>query len=124
MADPVKWMGQNLWSQSVAGPLVKNYSGPHVKKPDGSQVTENQRLEQACRNFESVFVHYMLKEMRQTVPQNGLIKSGHAEHMYTGMLDSEIAQVISTQRGIGLASVLYEQLAAGSADDQEGSDKK
>jgi flagellar protein FlgJ len=116
MADPVKWEDHTARSHIVAGQRTKNVPG--------RQADQNCRLEEACRNFESVFVQYMLKEMRQTVPQNGLIGSGHAEQMYTGMLDSELAQVISMQRGIGLASVLYGQLAAGSADIQKGSDKK
>jgi peptidoglycan hydrolase FlgJ len=68
------------------------------------------KLEQACQDFESLFIHQMLEQMRKTVPEGGLFSGGKAEALYTSMLDSEVAKSISRQRGMGLASVLYRQL--------------
>jgi peptidoglycan hydrolase FlgJ len=68
-------------------------------------------LDQACRDFESLFVHYMLKEMRKTIPQDGPMNGGQGEQIYSEMLDSEMAKQISNRGGIGLASVIYSQAA-------------
>lgn len=68
------------------------------------------QIEKACRDFESLFIQHMLKQMRQTVPQNGLFSGGSAEQFYTSMLDGEVAKTISNQRGIGLAPALIRQL--------------
>jgi flagellar protein FlgJ len=54
----------------------------------------------------------MLKQMRQTVPQDGLFGGGQAEKMYTSMMDTEVAKQISQQRGLGLAPMMYQQMLA------------
>ncbi len=106
MADPVHSINSPSLSQNMTGPREK----------------QTKSLEEACRNFESIFVQYMLKEMRQTVPQNGLISGGRAEQMYTSLLDGEMAKAISTQRGMGLSAILYEQFSAGSTTGKKGSE--
>jgi flagellar protein FlgJ len=72
--------------------------------------TRDAQIEKACHDFESLFIQQMLKQMRQTVPQNGLFSGGSAEQLYTSMLDGEVAKTISNQRGIGLAPALIRQL--------------
>jgi len=67
-------------------------------------------LQKACSAFESLFIHYMLKEMRSTVNKSGLIDGGQAEEIYTSMLDSRMAEDISERGGIGLARILMQQL--------------
>lgn len=71
---------------------------------------DSERLKQACEDFESIFVDFMLKQMRQTVPQNDLFGGGSAEQLYTSMMDSELAKSISHQRGLGLADQMYRQM--------------
>jgi flagellar protein FlgJ len=71
---------------------------------------EQSRIEKACRDFESLFVHQMMKQMRRTVPQDGLFSGGNAEKMYSSMLDGEIAKTVTEHRGIGLAPALIRQM--------------
>ena len=71
---------------------------------------DSERLKQACEDFESIFVGFMLQQMRQTVPQNDLFGGGSAEQLYTSMMDSELAKSISHKRGLGLANQMYRQL--------------
>ena len=81
------------------------------------------KLEQACKDFESLFVSQMMQQMRKTVPQDGLLNGGRAEKIYTEMLDSEMAKSISNQRGIGLAAMMYRQLSAIAAEENSGEPK-
>ena len=81
-------------------------------KPSGEG---SEKLKQACEDFESIFVDFMLQQMRQTVPQSDLFGGGRAEQLYTSMMDSELAKSISRQRGLGLADQMYRQLMATSA---------
>ena len=67
-------------------------------------------LDKTCRDFEALFVGYMMKEMRKTIPDDGLFSGGRAEQMYTSMLDDETAKSISKHNGMGLAPMLYRQL--------------
>ena len=67
-------------------------------------------LENACQEMESIFLNFLLKEMRNTIAKSGFISGGTAENIYTGMLDAELSKVIAARGGIGLSKILYEQL--------------
>jgi len=85
-----------------------------VSMPAQPSFTANdpQRLEEACSELESLFIYYLLKEMRATVPKSGFINGGKTEEMYTSIFDLQLAKEIATERGIGISSILLEQLAA------------
>ncbi len=70
--------------------------------------TPDQALKAAAQQFESVFMNMMLKSMREATPQDGMMDNEQTR-MFTGMLDQQLAQSMST-RGIGLADMLVKQL--------------
>ena len=70
----------------------------------------NKQLKTLSQQFESIFVHQLLKSMRSTVQKTGLFDS-HATNMYESMQDEEIAKLMTEQKGIGLADVIYRDLA-------------
>ena len=80
---------------------------------NGQETGRQEDLQKACRDFESLFVNYMLQQMRQTVPQNSMFGGGQPEKIYTSMMDQEVAKEISRQRGMGLAPILYHQMVSG-----------
>lgn len=85
-------------------------SSPWQPSPEPAKVAENnQRLKQACCELESLFIYQLFKEMRATIPDSGLTKKGMAREIYTSMMDSQLAKEIS-ERGIGLSTVIYDQL--------------
>jgi flagellar protein FlgJ len=102
MSMPIGKLGNDIQPQSV----------PPAKSGDGQGAQRQKALKNACRDFESLFVDYLFKQMRRTVPQNGLFGGGQAEKMYTSMMDSEVAKEISRQRGLGLAPMMYRQMMA------------
>ena len=70
----------------------------------------NKQLKSLSKQFESIFVHQLLKSMRSTVQKTGLFDS-HATSMYESLHDEEIAKLMTEQKGIGLADVIYRDLA-------------
>jgi len=60
--------------------------------------------------MESLFINHLIQEMRSTVDKSGFISGGRAEEIFTAMLDVELSRKISAAGGIGLASILFEQL--------------
>ena len=71
---------------------------------------DDPRLKEACSELESLFVYYLIKEMRATIPKTGFIGGGKAEEIYTSMLDVQMAKDLSSKGGIGLSSMLLEQI--------------
>jgi Rod binding domain-containing protein len=65
---------------------------------------------QAAQGMESMFLNYMLKVMRDTVPKNEMDLESPATGIYRGMQDTEIAQRAAHAGGIGLADQIVAYL--------------
>ena len=74
---------------------------------------EDAEIMRAAREFESYFLQMMLKEMRKTVPRDGLFPKSRAEEIFEGMLDEETAKNAADAGGIGLAQLIYDQMTRG-----------
>lgn len=75
---------------------------------------EHERLRQAARDLEGVFVEQMFKAMRETVPDGGVVDGGSGEEMFTTLLDQRLSAAVPGGWERGLSEALYRQLAAGS----------
>lgn len=87
-------------------PIVAECLPTHHSSADN----DPQKLKQACSELESLFIYYLVKEMRATVPKSGLIGGGSAEENYTSMLDLQLSKDIAEKRGIGISTALFERL--------------
>lgn len=70
-------------------------------------------LEKACEQFESLLLGMMIREMRATVPESGLLPESMAETLFTGMLDEQYAGEMAENGGMGLAGMIFNQLKGG-----------
>nr|WP_236851756.1 glucosaminidase domain-containing protein [Candidatus Sodalis pierantonius] len=66
----------------------------------------SQGVADAARQVEGLFVDMMLKSMRATLPQEGLLTSAQTQ-LYTSLYDQQLAQDL-TARGVGLAQAALE----------------
>ncbi|HZJ83384.1 MAG TPA: rod-binding protein [Clostridia bacterium] len=75
---------------------------------------DDEALKQVCKDFESIFLSIMFKEMKKTLPEDGLIEKSAGtkifEDMYTEELSKEVA---NTYEGLGIADMLYNQFKNG-----------
>ena len=82
---------------------------PKVK--DTNLPEDPEKLMEVCKDFESIFLNMMLKQMRRTIPESDLVEKSFAREMYESMQDEELAKEMSRGQGIGLAQELYKQLS-------------
>jgi flagellar protein FlgJ len=69
------------------------------------------KLRKACRDFESIFLFNLFKEMRKTVPQSGLLPPAPGKETFQMMFDQKVAEDLTGRgEGIGLQKLMYEQL--------------
>lgn len=80
---------------------------PKFRKGNGR---DPQQLKEAAQQFEAVFIQQMFKEMRSTVPDDGLIPRGNADDTFTQMQDAEAAKIMAERGGIGLADLMLQEL--------------
>lgn len=72
---------------------------------------EDEKLMEACREFESVFLSILLKESK-AVPKAGQFEGVRAgQSAFSDMLADELGKEMARAGGIGLAEVLYNELA-------------
>ncbi|WP_244186084.1 flagellar assembly peptidoglycan hydrolase FlgJ [Xenorhabdus ishibashii] len=68
-----------------------------------------QGLRQVAQQLEGVFVQMMLKSMRSSLPQDGVLSSEQTR-FYTSLYDQQIAQDLS-QKGLGFADMIVKQFS-------------
>ncbi len=71
--------------------------------------TEEKKLREACRGFESAFLQKLMVQMRATVPKDGLLH-GPYEDQYLSMFDQALADKLAESGGVGLADMMFSQL--------------
>lgn len=97
-------------SMPLQKPAVKPLKGKVVRGP-GQQGDEAAQLKKAARDFESVFMAQVLKEMRETVQKEDLFHGGPGEDMFEGLLDEEISKRVAGQGSLGIGETLYRDLS-------------
>ena len=73
-----------------------------------SSLKNNQDLRNVAEQFESIFVHQMLKQARQSKLAEGVFSS-EAQDTFNNMLDVEYSQILSKKNNFGIAEALIKQ---------------
>ena len=92
MADPLPGVGASV-------PLAPG------SKPD----PELRKLQEATGQFEAYFLSLMMKEMRKSVPQGGLLGNGLGQDIYQSMFDDALGSAMAQRGGIGLSKAMLGQ---------------
>lgn len=72
--------------------------------------TQEDKLLQACRDFESFLLEQVFRQMRATVPRSGLTERSFSREIFEGWQDESFTREMARAGGIGLADQLYRQL--------------
>ncbi len=81
----------------------------------GDVAAEKQRLQKATKEFEAFFMYYMLKTMRQTIPENALAKDtpfagGMGKDTFTDLFDMEIGKKAQFGGHSSISELLYNSM--------------
>ena len=100
MLSPIGPLETSQVSTTQAGTTVRQVE----------QLAQRGDLLRASQAFESYFVSYMLKVMRETVPQGELTANKMGE-MYHSFYDEEIGKRIAQAGGFGLSDYVLASVA-------------
>jgi flagellar protein FlgJ len=79
--------------------------------------TDRAKLEEACRDFEAIFIKQMLDAMKNTVQKTNLFGRNMAEDIFEDMLYDEYAKEMSKSTDLGIAEMMYKQLSQNDTPD-------
>ena len=68
------------------------------------------KLEKVSKDFESIFIGYMLKTMRDAVPKSDFFGDSREQDIFGSMRDEEMSKNMAKAGGIGIAKIMVEQL--------------
>ncbi len=68
------------------------------------------KLKRASQEFESLFLSHLLKVMRKTIPESGLLEGGIGKGVFTDIVDQNLAVDLTKGEGLGLSSLLWQSL--------------
>jgi len=108
---------------------IKQLAAGQAESPSSPKAVDghSEKLRDAAQQFEALFVGYLLKNMRKTIPESKLFGSGLSGDLYRGMFDQKIAETVAGKGGIGLADNLIEYLQRNtnskSPEDSEQNDR-
>jgi flagellar protein FlgJ len=75
-------------------------------------------LRKKCQEFEAIFVRNLLKNMRATIPSDGVLEKNNDREIFEDLMDMEVASQIARKNELGIADLLFRQLYR-----PEGTDK-
>lgn len=96
-------------------------------KTENKNEIEKEKLQKACKDFESIFLQYLLKTMRPKVSDDNPFSGGKGEKMLRGLQNQALADEMAGSKNIGIADMLYKQMSKMFLDDESVSsnvDKK
>jgi Rod binding domain-containing protein len=96
---------QNIAGGARSAPITPGRRMPVI---DRSKV--DPRIREAGEGMEAMFLDYMMKVMRETVPKSDMDLESPASGIYRSMLDSETATRAAKTGGIGLADQIIAYL--------------
>ncbi|MDP7033129.1 MAG: rod-binding protein [Planctomycetota bacterium] len=85
---------------------------PNLGALENSQIPSGKKgLEKVAKEFESLFLSMMMKQMRQSVKKNELFSGGRGEEIFQPMLDQEFAAAGAQSQSLGIARLLVDQFS-------------
>lgn len=96
-------------TQGLQTGLVDSISRRGGASPDMQNV--DPKKWKIAQDFEAMFIHQMLKSMRNTVSEESISgEESSGRRIFTEMLDEEMSKRASRQGGLGLAELIYRHM--------------
>ncbi len=105
-----------LLSLKISNPQ-KQFAKPSEVKAKSFTAEEKQRLAKASVDFESMLTQMMIKSMTKTT-EGGLLGKGEGlgSDVFSSVFEGELAEYMSKNQSLGIASLLYEKMTGEKLD--------
>lgn len=77
---------------------------------------QKQALKKVSQEFEAIFIGQLLKAMRETIEESGLLGGGFGKSIYTELFDQEMSRNMAQRGALGISDLLYRNLAEKTPD--------
>jgi flagellar protein FlgJ len=118
-----------MQGSSIIGPLgqiptdilisSENRLEGKVRAAQSASVEKNKsELKKVAQEFEAIFIAQLLKVMRETIEESGLMDKGFGKSIYTELFDQETSLSMARRGALGISDLLYRNLSAAGTSDE------
>jgi murein DD-endopeptidase MepM/ murein hydrolase activator NlpD len=112
MSEPTLFQTINPLPTDVLTATANRFEGK-VRAAQGSAGDSRQsELKKVAQEFEAVFIAQLLKVMRETIEESGLMGGGFGKSIYTELFDQEVSLDMARRGTLGIADLLCRNLSA------------
>lgn len=111
--------GDSLLSQSDISLAMMQASQAGQGKAAGAP-KNLEKIDDAAREFESVFIAEMMKPMFEGINTEGMFGGGKGEEIFRGMLLQEYGKILAQTGGIGISGPVREEMIRMQAAQKNG----
>lgn len=94
---------------------------PYLPSEGFSTVSRSAPASRVVDEFESLFVSLMLKSMRSTVKDHGIVQNNTGHDLFTSLLDDQYARQIARQCSFGISDIVMQSLSPAQRDHMQNS---
>ncbi|MEK9554218.1 MAG: rod-binding protein [Gammaproteobacteria bacterium] len=76
-----------------------------LKAQAAKDQADNEAIEQTAQQFEAMFIQMVMKSMRATIPEGGLLDSNQTK-TFEQLLDQQFAMAMSDRRSTGISQMI------------------
>jgi flagellar protein FlgJ len=103
---------QVVLGQSGLSHLTKGSSAASLNPLRGLPTHSDAEIQQVSKNFESIFLQMVFKEMRNSVQKSNLLGNSQGMEFFESMYDEKLTQQLASSGGMGLGQMVYQKLKA------------
>lgn len=85
-------------------------TNPLLRKEQEARKVDEEKLREACKDFESLFVQQVLRSMRKTISKSDLFSGGAGGEIFESLFDQELSRNLANRGVFGLGKILYHQM--------------
>jgi flagellar protein FlgJ len=101
---------QVVLGQSGLSHVTKNLSATSLNPLRGVPAHSDAEIQQVSKNFESIFLEMVFKEMRNSVQKSNLLGNSQGMEFFESMYDEKLTQQLASSGGMGLGQMVYQKL--------------
>ncbi len=114
-----------IYNPNIARFLAQSKLDELTKPPsDVQRDIKLQKLKKACRDFEAIFISYMLKAMNKTTENSELFGNGLGGDIYREIFNEKLAEHLSQTGEFKIGDIIYQKYAEMLNRGEENTDSK
>ncbi len=103
-------IGSDLLSATSAGISAGNVKANSLEATLKESSSSDEKLMDACKNFETYLLEQVFKNMEKTVPKSEEEENNDYMNQFGDMLYEQYAEEATKNQNIGLAQMLYDSM--------------